>query len=182
MSEVERRLAALRVEARAAIRDVADFPKPGILFRDITPLLGNERLFVAVTAAMGAFHADAGLTHALGIESRGFIFGAPIAQALRVPFIPARKPGKLPAKTIREEYALEYGSDALEIHADALTAGARVLIVDDVLATGGTALAACRLVESAGARVAGCVFLLELTELGGRARLAGRDVHALLTY
>lgn len=167
---------------RSVIRDIPDFPKSGILFRDITPLLADPGLFRSVIAQMGTWSADAGITHAVGIESRGFIFGAPVAQALLVPFVPVRKPGKLPSKVIREEYELEYGRDSLEVHADALGAGARVLIVDDVLATGGTAAAACRLVERTGGTVVGCSFLLELVGLDGRARLAGRNVNTLVAY
>lgn len=174
--------AAVAAAARAAIRDVPDFPKPGILFKDITPLLANASLFRDVTAAMASPFLGQGVSHVVGIESRGFIFGAPIAQALRAGFVPVRKQGKLPAKTIREDYALEYGFDALEIHRDGVGAGARVLIVDDVLATGGTAAAAGRLVEKTGAMVVGFAFFLELSPLGGRARLAAQPATALVTY
>lgn len=167
---------------RGAIRNIPDFPKPGIQFKDVTPLLADFVLFRAATEAMGAPFAALGITHVVGIESRGFIFGAPVAQALGAGFVPIRKPGKLPAATIREEYALEYGPDALEIHADALRPGAVVLIVDDVLATGGTAAAACALVGRTGARVAGCSFLIELAGLVGRAKLPAHRVEALVTY
>lgn len=174
--------AALVAAVRAAIRDVPDFPKPGILFKDIGPLLANEALFRAVTAALSAPFAGQGVTHVVGIESRGFIFGAPVAQALRAGFVPFRKPGKLPGKVSREVYALEYGTDALEMYDDALSASARVLIVDDVLATGGTAAAACRLVERSSASVVACAFVLELSALQGRSRLEQRPSSALVTY
>ena len=168
--------------ARAAIRDVPDFPKPGITFKDITPLLGDAGLFAAVTDEMAARAADLSITHVIGVESRGFIVGAPVAQALGAGFVPVRKPGKLPFRSIREEYALEYGTDSLDMHEDALGHSARVLVVDDVLATGGTAAATCRLVERAGGKVAGCTFLIELGFLAGRRRLEGRAVESLLVY
>lgn len=167
---------------RGVIREVPDFPKPGIQFKDITPLLADVALFRAATAALVAPFAASRVTHVVGIESRGFIFGAPVAQALRAGFVPVRKAGKLPAATIREEYALEYGTDALEMHSDALGAGAIVLIVDDVLATGGTAVAACALVERTGAVVAGCSFLIELAALKGRSRLPEHRIEALVRY
>lgn len=168
--------------ARAAIRDVPDFPKPGILFKDITPLLADARLFRDVASALAAPFAGRGVTHVAAIESRGFILGGPVADILGAGFVPVRKPGKLPGKAIRENYALEYGTDALELHADAIGIGCRVLVVDDVLATGGTASAACRLVDRAGAQLVGCTFLIELTALAGRARLVHREVQALLAY
>jgi adenine phosphoribosyltransferase len=174
--------AAVAAAARAAIRDIPDFPKPGILFKDITPLLSNEALFREVTATISAEFAGQGVSHVVGIESRGFIFGGPVAQALRAGFVPVRKPGKLPSEAIREEYALEYGTDALEIHKDVLHADSRVLVVDDVLATGGTAAATCRLIERTGARVVACAFVIELGALRGRARLGQRVVSALVTY
>ena len=169
---------------RAALRDVADFPKPGILFKDITPVLADAALFAGATAEMSDWFRELGLTHVAAIESRGFIIGAPVAQRLGAGFVPLRKPGKLPAECRRVEYALEYGRDALEVHADACAPAAsgpaRVLLVDDVLATGGTAAAACELVEAIGATVVACAFLLELTFLGGRARLGERATHALV--
>jgi adenine phosphoribosyltransferase len=167
---------------RASIRDVPDFPKPGIVFKDITPVLADAALFVRTTDALAMSVRDAKITHVVAIESRGFIFGAPVAQALRASFVPMRKPGKLPHKTEREEYALEYGTDALEMHRDGLTAGARVLVVDDVLATGGTAAAACRLVERVGASVVACAFVIELGFLNGREKLGARRMAALVTY
>jgi len=172
----------LAVRLRNLIRDVPDFPKPGILFQDITPLLGSDPAFRAVTDALAARFASNVVSHVVAIESRGFIFGAPVAQALGASFVPVRKPGKLPSRALREDYALEYGSDALEMHADALEAGATVLVVDDVLATGGTAAAACALVERGGGAVAACAFVIELTALNGRKRLSGRRVEAMLSY
>jgi len=168
--------------ARRAIRDIPDFPKPGVIFKDITPLLADAALFRRVTAALADPFRGIDITHVVAIESRGFILGAPVAQRLGAAFVPVRKPGKLPSRTVREDYALEYGTDALEMHADALARAEGVLIVDDVLATGGTAAATCRLVERVGGRVAGCAFLLELTFLHGRAPLAGRRIDALLQY
>ena len=169
-------------QLRHAIRDVPDFPKPGIVFKDITPVLADAELFEQVTTAMAEPFVGEGITHVVAIESRGFIFGAPIAQALGVAFVPVRKPGKLPNRTVREEYKLEYGTDALEMHADAIGSGAQVLIVDDVLATGGTAAAACRLTERMGATVVACTFLIELTFLSGRAALEGRRYEVLVRY
>ena len=173
---------SLESRLRPAIRDVPDYPKAGILFKDITPLLADSELFAAATHAMAEPFARAGVTHVVAIESRGFILGGPVAQELGAGFIPVRKPGKLPAATRREAYALEYGSDALEIHADAFGPDARVLIVDDVLATGGTALATRRLVESLGARVAGFSFLLALGFLPGLQRLQGTTELHLIEF
>lgn len=166
----------------AVIRDVPDFPKPGIIFKDITPVLLDAALFREATDALAAPFADDGITHVVAIESRGFILGAPVAQLLGAGFVPFRKPGKLPHIVERVEYALEYGVDALECHRDAFGAGGRVLVVDDVLATGGTAAAACSLVEALGAAVRGCSFLVELSFLAGRERLAGRRVERLVQY
>jgi adenine phosphoribosyltransferase len=173
--DVQRRLQAL-------IRDVPDYPKPGILFKDITPLLAAPDAFAVATEAMGAPFVDAGITHVVAIESRGFILGGPIAQRLGAGFIPVRKPGKLPALTRRETYDLEYGTDTLEIHADAWAPPARVLIVDDVLATGGTADATRRLVESLGAHVVGFSFLMSLSFLPGVSRLGDENVRSLLVF
>ena len=173
---------AMEQRLRAAIRAVPDFPKPGILFRDITPLLADPELLARSIALMAApFEAD-GVTHVAAVESRGFVFGAPVALALRAGLVLIRKVGKLPAQTTRVDYALEYGADALEMHTDSLPPGARVLVVDDVLATGGTAAAACRLVELAGGRVTACAFLVELDDLRGRARLDGRRMATLLHF
>lgn len=166
-----------RIDER--VRDVPDFPSPGIIFRDITPVLADAALFRDVTEAMSARWRVRGVTHVAGVESRGFIFAAPIAQAIGAGFIPIRKPGKLPFATLAVDYALEYGSDRLEIHSDACPDAATVLLVDDVLATGGTAAAACELIELAGGRVAGCAFLLEILPLQGRTRLHGREIRVL---
>lgn len=168
--------------ARSAIRDVPDFPKPGILFRDITPLLADALLFREVTDLLGAPYQNQAVSHVVAVESRGFIVGAPVAQRLGAGLVPVRKPGKLPAATLSEPYTLEYGTDSLEIHTNAFPRGSRVLVVDDVLATGGTAAATCRLVERAGGVVVACVFLIELAGLQGRSRLDGRPVSALLAY
>ena len=165
---------------RAAVRDIPDFPKPGIVFKDVTPALADAALFRATTEELARPWRGAAITHVVGIESRGFIFGAPVAQALGAGFVPIRKPGKLPFRRERIDYALEYGTDALEIHADACGDGGRVLIVDDVLATGGTAAAAAELVERLGATVAGLAFVLELGFLDGRSRLGGRAASAIL--
>ena len=165
---------------RAAVRDIPDFPKPGIVFKDVTPALADATLFRATTDELARPWREVGITHVVGIESRGFIFGAPVAQALGAGFVPIRKPGKLPFRRERIDYALEYGTDALEIHADACGRGGRVLVVDDVLATGGTAAAAAELVERLGAVVAGLAFVLELGFLDGRARLGGRAATAIL--
>jgi adenine phosphoribosyltransferase len=166
----------------SAIRDVPDFPKPGIVFKDITPVLLNASLFRETTEALAAPFAREEISHVVAIESRGFILGAPVAQLLGAAFVPFRKPGKLPHIVERVEYALEYGVDALECHRDALGGGQRVLVVDDVLATGGTAAAACSLVESLGAVVRGCSFLVELSFLSGRDKLRGRRIERLVAY
>jgi adenine phosphoribosyltransferase len=174
----------LEIEIRRAIRDIPDFPKPGILFKDITPLLANAALFSATTDAMARPFVGADITHVVAIESRGFILGAPVAQQLGAGFIPMRKPGKLPARTAAEVYALVYGTDSLEVHADACEwdRQPRILIVDDVLATGGTADAARRLVERLGGQVAGFSFLMVLGFLSGLERLEGRPLHMLVRY
>jgi adenine phosphoribosyltransferase len=165
-----------------AVRAVPDFPRPGIVFRDITPLLLDAQRFAAATALMARPYERTGVTRVVAIESRGFLLGAPVALALRAGLVPIRKPGKLPAARSRVDYALEYGTDALEMHRDAISAADRVLVVDDVLATGGTAAAAAALVQEHGAALAGFSFLIELAALGGRAKLEGRRVEALLRY
>jgi len=167
---------------RTKIRHVPDFPKPGILFYDITTVLNDAQAFSDMIGAVAAPYAHERIDHIVGIESRGFILGAAMANQLRTGFIPIRKPGKLPSKTHREDYALEYGSDGLEIHQDAVTDGQRVLIVDDVLATGGTAKAAAALVRRIGGTVVGLAFLIELKALGGREKLAGENVYSVLQY
>lgn len=164
------------------IRHVPDFPKPGILFYDVTTLLKSREGFQLAVNAMTEPHVGQGIDLVVGIESRGFIFGAAIADRLKAGFAPVRKPGKLPAQTRRASYSLEYGSDALEIHDDAASDAQRVLIVDDLLATGGTAAATVSLVRGLGAEVAGIQFLIELVALEGRKKLAGERVHAVLKY
>ena len=182
MTSSGNRSSPLADQLRRAIRDVPDFPKSGIVFKDITPILLDAALFHRVTEAMAApFAADA-ITHVIGIESRGFILGAPVAQHLGAAFVPVRKPGKLPSTVERVQYALEYGTDALEMHRDALGPLDRALIVDDVLATGGTARATCELVERIGARVIGCSFLMTLSFLPGVQNLASRRVESLLEF
>lgn len=164
---------------RALIRDVPDFPEPGIVFKDLTPVFADhEGLTASVTAIAEAAPA---CDLVAGIEARGFVLAAPVALRLGVGFVPLRKPGKLPWDTIRHDYDLEYGSDALELHLDAVVPDQRVLVVDDVLATGGTAAAACHLVERAGGTVAGVSVLVELAFLDGRARLVGHRVHSVVT-
>jgi len=164
------------------IRHVPDFPKPGILFYDVTTLMKDSRGFQLAVDAMSAPHRDAGIELVVGIESRGFIFGSAVADRLKTGFAPVRKVGKLPSKTRRASYALEYGSDSLEIHEDAVRKGQRVLIVDDLLATGGTAAATVGLVRDLGADVVGVQFLIELEGLEGRKRLPGEKVSSVLTY
>ena len=167
---------------RALIRDVPDYPRPAIMFKDITPLLGQPESFrLACEAMADAFRAER-VTHVAAVESRGFLFGSPIAVILNAGVVPIRKRGKLPYDAEFEEYELEYGTDALEMHVDALPAGARVLVVDDVLATGGTAAAACRLVERLQGTIVGCAFLIRLGFLDGIVRLSSRRVHSLITY
>lgn len=164
------------------IRDVPDYPQPGILFRDITPLLQNPQALRYSIDKLAERYQGMGIDAVVGIESRGFIFGTPLAYLLNVGFVPVRKKGKLPADTITIQYDLEYGSNVLEIHTDGLRPGQRVLIVDDLLATGGTTEGTVRLVESLGARVISLAFLIELSALQGRTRLPGQDVFALLSY
>ncbi|MBA3268890.1 MAG: adenine phosphoribosyltransferase [Acidobacteria bacterium] len=167
---------------KARIRHVPDFPKPGILFYDITTLLNDPGAFRDTIAALGAPYGGAGIEQVVGIESRGFILGAAVAHQLGAGFVPIRKPGKLPWKRHREDYALEYGTDGLEIHDDAMRQGQRVLVVDDVLATGGTAKAAAALVRRVGGELVGLSFLIELQVLGGRGQLTGENVSAVLQY
>ena len=170
------------MDLKAFIRDVPDFPQPGILFRDVTPLLGNPDVFRHVLNALAEL---AGVTlpgAIVGIESRGFLFGGPVAAHLGLPFVPVRKPGKLPAARMSVEYSLEYGESQLDIHSDAFPAGTRAFIIDDLLATGGTARATAKLVEMAGGEVAGFGFVIELGGLGGRVQLDGYGVDALVTY
>lgn len=162
------------------LRDIPDFPQPGVVFKDITPLLADPAAFAAVIADMAQRHAG-GIDLVAGIEARGFVLGAALAHAMGVGFIPVRKAGKLPGRTAAISYDLEYGSATIEVHADDIAHGARVLLVDDVLATGGTALAAWQLLESVGASVVGLEVVINLAFLGGRARLGDRQVHAMVT-
>lgn len=164
------------------IRDVPDFPKQGIVFKDITTLLKNGPAFQQALEQMLAPYRNAGVQMVAGAESRGFIFGAPMAAMLGVGFVPVRKPKKLPAAVISRSYALEYGTDSVEMHQDAIQPGQKVLLVDDLLATGGTALAMAQLVEEAGGKVVGLSFLIELAFLPGRAKLAPRPVTSLISY
>jgi adenine phosphoribosyltransferase len=168
------------MDLSAYLRDVPDFPKPGILFKDITPLLADPKALSASIDQLAEFGWP-GVTRVVGIESRGFIFGVPLAMKMGLGFTPVRKPGKLPWKTYSEEYSLEYGTDRLEIHQDGVAHQEKVLIVDDLLATGGTMEATCRLVEAAGGEVVGCVTLVELGFLDGRKRLSDRRFEAVIT-
>jgi adenine phosphoribosyltransferase len=167
---------------RALVRDIPDYPQPGVTFRDITPLLGDADSFRRAIDELAGRFADDGVDRVVGVEARGFILAAPVAYRLRASFVPVRKAGKLPWAVVREEYQLEYGTDRLEIHRDAIHPDERVLIVDDVLATGGTAAATCRLVEALGGAIIGVGILIELSALGGRATLGERRLETLMTY
>jgi len=169
-------------DLRARIRDVPDFPQEGILFKDVMPLIADAAAFRETIDQLAAWAGPRAPDVILGAEARGFIFGGALAYALGCGFVPARKPGKLPWQTVDATYELEYGTDTLQIHADAFGAGSRVIVLDDVLATGGTAKAKIELVERLGAVVVGALFVIELTFLNGRDRLAGYDVHALIDY
>ncbi|MFN3652652.1 MAG: adenine phosphoribosyltransferase [Armatimonadota bacterium] len=168
--------------AKSLIRDIPDFPKAGIIFKDITPVIQDAAAFREVIDRMLDYARDKKVDAVVGIESRGFVFGAPLALALNASFVVVRKLGKLPGETLRQEYALEYGTNTVEIHKDALEPGARVLIVDDLLATGGTSAAAAQLVERLGGEVAGLVYLVELGFLNGRSLLEGYDICSLIEY
>ncbi|MBA3373288.1 MAG: adenine phosphoribosyltransferase [Actinomycetota bacterium] len=167
---------------QGSIRDIPDFPKPGVVFKDITPLLADPAAFSTAVDAIVVSYGRGTIDKVVGIEARGFIIAAPVAYHFGAGFVPLRKVGKLPYDTISETYELEYGTETLEVHADAFEAGDRVLIVDDVLATGGTAKAACNLVEHSGATVAGLAFVIELEFLKGSAKLDGYDYMSLLQY
>ncbi|WP_040494872.1 adenine phosphoribosyltransferase [Ilumatobacter nonamiensis] len=167
---------------RDKVREIPDYPTPGVNFRDITPLLGDSSSFTSAVDGLVEEFADVTVDRVVGVESRGFIFGAAVAYRIGAGFVPVRKPGKLPWAVVREEYDLEYGTDKLEIHRDAIHTGERILIVDDVLATGGTAAATATLVETLGGVIAGLGFLLELDDLNGRSRLGERLVRSLLHY
>lgn len=175
-------MSVAHLELEKFVRNVPDFPKPGIQFKDITPLLHSPEAMSRTIAGLADPWRDAGITRIAAIEARGFIFGSCVASELGCGFVPIRKPGKLPWESVRHEYSLEYGSDCLEIHRDAAASGDKVLIIDDVLATGGTASAAQTLVQSLGAEVAGFSFVIELGFLGGRDRLLHDQVHSLLRY
>jgi adenine phosphoribosyltransferase len=170
------------IDLRAKIREVPDFPTPGVGFKDITPLLADPRSLQATIDGLSSWVGEKEPDLVLGAEARGFILGAAIASAVGCGFVPARRPGKLPPETVSASYVLEYGENALELHPDLIPKGARVVIHDDVLATGGTVEAICGLVERLGATVVGACFIIELTFLGGRERLRGLDLHALIEY
>jgi adenine phosphoribosyltransferase len=172
----------LALDLRSYIREIPDFPQAGVVFRDITPLLLDPLAFDAAVAGLEVFAEPLGVDIVVAPEARGFILGGALARQLQAGFVPARKPGKLPFKTMSAEYQLEYGIDALEVHADAFAGGPRVLVHDDLVATGGTAAALCELVTGLGGNVVACAFLIELSFLGGRERLAGREVFALIDY
>lgn len=170
------------MDLTSIIRDVPDFPRPGILFKDITPLLANGTGYRTVIDRLAEFARACDVQVIVGPEARGYVIGAPLAYALGVGFVPVRKRGKLPWQTVSVEYELEYGTDALEIHADAVQPGQRVLVADDLLATGGTMAATIELVRKLGGHIAGAAFLIELTHLGGRSSLPGIDVMSLIQY
>ena len=167
---------------KKAIRDIPDFPKKGILFRDITPLLKDPSALRHCIRHIADQYRGRGVDAVVGAESRGFIFAVPIALELNVGFIPIRKPGKLPHETVTETYELEYGTDTLQIHRDAIRPGQKILMVDDLLATGGTMAACCRLVQQLGGQVAGCAFVIELAFLNGRQKLDGHSITSLVRY
>jgi adenine phosphoribosyltransferase len=170
------------LDLKQFIRDIPDFPKPGILFRDITPLLASPRAFAAAIDRFVEHYADRGIQNVVAAEARGFIFAAPLALRLQAGFIPIRKPGKLPFDTHAFHYELEYGTDTLEMHIDSVQPGQRVLVVDDLLATGGTVDACCQLLEKTGAVVEGCAFVIHLTDLGGARRIGHHEVFSLVEY
>jgi len=169
-------------EIAAAIRSIPGFPKPGVVFRDITTLLKDPRRFADAVDGLLAPFTNVGVDKVASVEARGFIFGAALALRLNAGFVPIRKPGKLPAEVLRREYALEYGSDAVEIHRDAISPGDRILVHDDLLATGGTIHAACGLIDELGGKIVGLSFLIELTFLNGRQRLDRYPIHSLVHY
>jgi adenine phosphoribosyltransferase len=170
------------IDLKRYIRDVPDWPKEGILFRDITPLLNNPKAFSKAIDALCADFKDAGVEYVAAVEARGFIFGSAVAEKLGAGFVPIRKKGKLPWRTESVSYDLEYGTDTLEVHCDAVESGGKVLMVDDLLATGGTMAAACRLIEKIGGKVAGIVFLVELADLQGREKLLDYQVASVISY
>jgi len=171
-----------KIDLKDYIRDIPDFPKPGILFRDITPMLASPVAFGAAISQLADRYRDCGIDSIIAAEARGFIFAAPLALELNCAFVPVRKPGKLPFTTHTFDYELEYGTDTLEMHIDGVAAGQKVLVVDDLLATGGTVEACCKLLEKSGAEVAGCAFAIELAALGGAGRIAPHETFSLITY
>lgn len=175
-------LSSLEATIKSTLRDVPDFPKPGILFKDITPILAHAELMSQITSEFARICRSKKVDAIVGMESRGFLFGIPVAMALGVPFVPARKPGKLPYHRVSESYALEYGTATLELHTDALAKGQSAFVIDDLIATGGTALATAKLVERLGATVVGFGFVIELGFLDGRKVLDGYDVSAIVAY
>ena len=175
-------MTSLARKVESLVRDVKNFPKKGILFKDITPVLQDGATFDRVCAAVADYGARKGVDVVAGIESRGFIFGAAVATRMGVGFIPVRKKGKLPWKTVRQTYALEYGKDTVEMHRDAVKKGTRVLVVDDLLATGGTLVGTCKLIEKVGGVVAGCACVIELSFLNGRKKLRGRPFFTVVRY
>jgi adenine phosphoribosyltransferase len=175
-------MTAEAVDLEKYIRSIPDWPKKGILFRDITPLLAEPKAFTAAVDALCAGYKDADIEYVAAVEARGFIFGAAVAERLNAGFVPIRKKGKLPSKTESITYDLEYGTDTLEVHSDALDKDSKVLMVDDLLATGGTMAAACRLIEKIGGQIIGITFLIELTDLPGREKLTGYNITTVLTY
>ena len=174
-------MAAKKADLEKYIRSIPDWPKKGIIFRDITPLLGDAKAFSAAINALCADYKDAGIEYVAAVEARGFVFGSAVAEKLNAGFVPVRKKGKLPFKTESISYGLEYGTDTLEVHCDAVRKGAKVLMVDDLLATGGTMAAACKLIEKIGGQIAGMTFLIELGELAGREKLKGYKINVVIS-
>ncbi len=172
----------MAADLKSKIRDIPDFPKAGIVFKDLTPIMGDGALLASAVQQLAAPFRRQDVTAVVGMEARGFIFGSLVAYALGCGFVPLRKPGKLPYETIKASYALEYGEASLEVHTDALTSRDRVLLVDDLIATGGTAVASCALINRLGATIVGCAFVVELEFLDGRKALAPHLVHSLVRY
>src|SRR5688572_10652839 len=175
-------MSAAALNLKQFIRDIPDFPKPGILFRDITPLLASPEAFRETVRRMAEPYRGSKIDAVVAAEARGFIFAAPLALALEAGFVPVRKPGKLPSRTHSFRYELEYGSDTLEMHVDGVSAGQNVLVVDDLLATGGTVGACCKLLEQSGAKIAGCVFAIELVALGGASTIRPHQAYSVIRY
>lgn len=180
--DVNKEEKSMETMLRENIRDIPDFPKPGIIFKDITPLLQNAEAFAATITSLVDRYRGKGIDVVVGIESRGFLFGAPLAHQLGAPFVPLRKKGKLPYETVDISYDLEYGSATIEMHTDAIAKGQRVLVIDDLLATGGTAGAACELVRKLGGELVECAFVVELAFLGGREKIHGVPIYSMISY